>query len=68
MRAGQALVALAASFTNFEAAIIQAGWNRSTVHAPCQWSRVTCNEAGAITGIDLSSLGLQGARCSCDFV
>ena len=61
---GQALVALAASFTNFEAARALAnltGWTRSTVHAPCRWSRVTCDEAGTVTGIDLSSLSLQGA-------
>ena len=63
---GKAMAAMAATVSNFQAARTLAnvtGWTGSTVYAPCRWSRVMCDQAGAVTSIDWSGWGLQGACC-----
>ena len=58
-----ALLATAASVPNFNVSRTSLGlrgWTNTSTQAPCAWSRVTCNEQGYVTVLDLSSLGLQG--------
>lgn len=58
------LLQLAATFSNFAEVSLAAnlsGWNSTTTHAPCAWSRTACDLQGNLISLDLSSLGLQGA-------